>query len=52
MYLLTLHNVPVHNVFLLITFDDLTVTVCAEICPAPCKLLKRKREEKQQERKY
>jgi len=60
MYLLSLFNVPLCNVFLPITFDfsgpeddsDLSVTVCAKICQVQCKLKSRKREEKQQEREY
>jgi len=59
MYLLPLYNVPLYNVSLPITFDffgpkndfDLSVTVL-KISPVQCKLIRRKREEKHQEREY
>jgi len=60
MYLLPVYNIPLYNVFLPKTFDfsgpkdvyNLSVTVCAEICPVQCKLKSRKREEKQPELEY
>jgi len=60
MYLLPLYNNPLYNVFLPITSDfsgpeddfDISLTVCAEICPVQCKRKSLKREEKQQEGEY